>query len=337
MEDITMKNSFIKVLPVVVAVMLATSCSKDDGIKDATPVVNPTQIDTETNKQGVPFTIKAAVGKKLTKIGYADDGTNVLPSFSDDDVNSLKMTLSPANYPTNDPNFVVTYWELTLINVDGTFSGTLKPEPEAGTELLATICTGGGYNASSTISLTDLMDNCQHKYEGTFTYGSGSNVMLTDQNAYFEIRMSSLQHKLNAKMYDEAISFDVNYDGKVWIVVEAGCSFETNFYSKFAADVKAGEIYTIDRSGLVDLGIPNILWADHNVGATNPWDYGDYFAWGEVNTKTTYTWDTYAYGTENNLTKYTSTDGNTFLKTSDDVAYINDNNHCIPSQTDMQH
>jgi len=33
----------------------------------------------------------------------------------------------------------------------------------------------------------------------------------------------------------------------------------------------------------VDLGLPSgTLWATCNVGATNPWDYGDYFAWGET-------------------------------------------------------
>ena len=32
----------------------------------------------------------------------------------------------------------------------------------------------------------------------------------------------------------------------------------------------------------VDLGLPSgTEWATHNVGATNPEDYGDYFAWGE--------------------------------------------------------
>ncbi|MBE6312410.1 MAG: hypothetical protein E7076_04585 [Bacteroidales bacterium] len=33
----------------------------------------------------------------------------------------------------------------------------------------------------------------------------------------------------------------------------------------------------------VDLGLPSGLkWATCNVGAENPWDYGDYFAWGET-------------------------------------------------------
>ena len=33
----------------------------------------------------------------------------------------------------------------------------------------------------------------------------------------------------------------------------------------------------------VDLGLPSgTLWATYNVGATSPYEKGDYFAWGEV-------------------------------------------------------
>ena len=40
----------------------------------------------------------------------------------------------------------------------------------------------------------------------------------------------------------------------------------------------------------VDLGLPSGLrWATCNVGADNPWEYGGYYAWGEVNTKSEYT------------------------------------------------
>ena len=43
--------------------------------------------------------------------------------------------------------------------------------------------------------------------------------------------------------------------------------------------------------GYVDLGLPSGLkWATCNVGASSPEDYGDYFAWGETNPKTEYTW-----------------------------------------------
>ena len=40
----------------------------------------------------------------------------------------------------------------------------------------------------------------------------------------------------------------------------------------------------------VDLGLPSGLkWATCNVGASNPGDYGNYYAWGETNTKNIYT------------------------------------------------
>ena len=40
----------------------------------------------------------------------------------------------------------------------------------------------------------------------------------------------------------------------------------------------------------VDLGLPSGLkWATCNVGATSPEKYGNYYAWGEINTKTEYT------------------------------------------------
>ncbi len=49
----------------------------------------------------------------------------------------------------------------------------------------------------------------------------------------------------------------------------------------------------------VDLGLPSgTLWATCNVGAQNPWDYGDYFTWGETTTKDVYDWDTYTYNDE---------------------------------------
>ncbi len=57
----------------------------------------------------------------------------------------------------------------------------------------------------------------------------------------------------------------------------------------------------------VDLGLPSgTLWATCNVGATTPEGYGDYFAWGETEPKSTYNWSTYKYanGDHNQLTKY---------------------------------
>lgn len=46
----------------------------------------------------------------------------------------------------------------------------------------------------------------------------------------------------------------------------------------------------------VDLGLPSGLkWATCNVGASAPEEYGDYYAWGEIETKDVYTKDNYKY------------------------------------------
>ena len=47
---------------------------------------------------------------------------------------------------------------------------------------------------------------------------------------------------------------------------------------------------TINGYDWVDLGL-SVKWATQNVGASSPSDYGDYFAWGETRTKSSYDWD----------------------------------------------
>ena len=47
---------------------------------------------------------------------------------------------------------------------------------------------------------------------------------------------------------------------------------------------------------MIDLGLPSgTKWACCNVGADEPEAYGDYYAWGETETKSTYYWSTYIY------------------------------------------
>ena len=50
----------------------------------------------------------------------------------------------------------------------------------------------------------------------------------------------------------------------------------------------------------VDLGL-SVKWATCNVGATTPEGSGDYFAWGEVEPKDYYYWDSYKERQDTNL------------------------------------
>ena len=69
----------------------------------------------------------------------------------------------------------------------------------------------------------------------------------------------------------------------------------------------------------VDMG-GGMEWATFNVGAETPTEAGDYFAWGEVSPKNSYTWSTYRLGKENNLHYYNATDGLVTLLPARDVA-----------------
>lgn len=47
---------------------------------------------------------------------------------------------------------------------------------------------------------------------------------------------------------------------------------------------------------MIDLGLPSgTKWSCCNVGANKPWEYGEYFAWGEISDKATYSLENYKY------------------------------------------
>ena len=103
----------------------------------------------------------------------------------------------------------------------------------------------------------------------------------------------------------------------------------------FWVEISGSTAGQINGHEWVDLGLPSgLLWATCNVGATNPTDYGNYYAWGEITTKENYSWDTYCYSNRsyNTLTKYCNnssygnngfTDTLTTLEASDDAATAN--------------
>jgi uncharacterized protein (TIGR02145 family) len=100
------------------------------------------------------------------------------------------------------------------------------------------------------------------------------------------------------------------------------------YYFIACAKVFNKEVYGEVRAmkiAAVDLGL-SIKWAACNVGASAPEGLGEYYAWGEIATKTSYTASTYKWGTYPNIKKYNTLDsygtkdGKTSLDKEDDVA-----------------
>ena len=118
------------------------------------------------------------------------------------------------------------------------------------------------------------------------------------------------------------------FSGKITITVK------TNDGSDLSDTCEVTVKMRTDSNGheYFDLGLPSGLkWATMNVGATKPEEYGEYFAWGETQPKTVYSWSTYKWynGSKNTQTKYNTNssygtvDNKTVLDPEDDAAHVN--------------
>ena len=101
----------------------------------------------------------------------------------------------------------------------------------------------------------------------------------------------------------------------------------------------------------VDLGLPSgTLWATCNVGALAPEELGNLYAWGETESKETYSWNNYKWcdgtqpkNTNPSLTKYCdrgaygTLDGKITLELADDVAHVKwGGDWHMPTKAEMQ-
>ena len=178
---------------------------------------------------------------------------------------------------------------------------------------------------SCLITVTALPNNSGNVTgEGTFLFGQSCTVTATPNEGCIFVNWTE---------DGEVVSSDATYT----FTVEGSRNLVANF-----ATYIGGHEY-------VDLGLPSgTLWSTCNVGANVPEDYGDYFAWGETQLKSTYDWSTYQYcnGSDNTLTKYCSnsrygnngfTDDLTTLLPEDDAATANwGNGWRMPTKQEWQ-
>ena len=142
--------------------------------------------------------------------------------------------------------------------------------------------------------------------------------------------------------FQDGITVSVNGEGGVFEKSTAKAISITRNHLSRMAPVEVSLSYPVPEA--VDLGLPSgTFWASWNLGASSPKEKGELFAWGEIETKETYTLDNYKWsvGNQYRWTKYNqnfkdgSVDDNTILLPEDDAATVNlgDGWH-IPSVTD---
>ncbi|MGM9745648.1 MAG: hypothetical protein ACI30H_01610 [Paludibacteraceae bacterium] len=152
------------------------------------------------------------------------------------------------------------------------------------------------------------------KGEGNYPAGAKINIMATpNTGSYFQ-------------QWD---------DGSTDTVRTITVTADATYTAIFAANPNGNE----SGHEWVDLGL-SVKWATCNVGATTPEADGNYYAWGEIETKETYDWGTYKWATAfydsyqskwrlSTLTKYNTNssygtvDNKTVLELVDDAARAN--------------
>ena len=80
-------------------------------------------------------------------------------------------------------------------------------------------------------------------------------------------------------------------------------------YITVAGDAAYSAEFELLPAGWVDMGLPSgLLWAECNLGAASPEQFGDYYAWGETTTKSSYNKYNYVHCIDSllHLTKYCS-------------------------------
>lgn len=119
------------------------------------------------------------------------------------------------------------------------------------------------------------------------------------------------------------------YTFKAYLVGPDGEYYWSEPYD-FVSEVDSGIPTEPTAGDLIDLGL-SVKWASCNLGAAEPQDAGDYYAWGETQTKSNYNWSTYllSNGSSNSLKKYClqssygTVDNRTTLDLTDDAAFVN--------------
>ena len=121
-------------------------------------------------------------------------------------------------------------------------------------------------------------------YYGTSIHGS------SDANGYYNVVFSP----------EEEYSYRLD-------IGKAGYHYVPGYHVERWIASQVNDVVMRKKEEYIDLGLPSrTMWANCNVGTNKPEGIGDYFAWGEVVPKSTYSWENYIHcnGAGDQLTKY---------------------------------
>ena len=143
--------------------------------------------------------------------------------------------------------------------------------------------------------ITQLKGDAIVGTEYTIEYNNGAFEFVVKQNAKATITITEGEAASYVVLLpNTTANVDLKSNTSKKVTFEGGVE-ASKIYYKFISNMEYKPLVWVDYKeeinghAYVDLGLPSgLLWATCNVGAETPEEYGNYYAWGEINVKSTY-------------------------------------------------
>lgn len=274
---------------------------------------------------------------RLTKVLY-DNGTTITYTF-DALGNRTGKTVKGSNATQYTISVAVTPSGSGSVTGGGTYS--------SGTTIELNAIANAGYEFSKwndgvTSNPRTITISADQSFTAQFV--ESTNDIRGDITDDGKVNVQDLNALVNAYLSNTKVTSVTDLDSDNKLSIADVTSLISMIYSEPCDFDNNGHQY-------VDLGLPSgTLWATCNIGASTPEEAGEFYAWGETETKENYSWDTYKWcdGTKPtvsnpSLTKYCDRggyglmDGKVSLELKDDVAHVKwGGDWHIPTQAEFQ-
>lgn len=252
-----MKRSFIKVLPLVAAVLLAVSCSKD-GNDDSNVAIDPVETQnfassTESSipeSKTIPFSI--TVGKYSNSLSKATVEENTLTqTFEAGDVLEISGTGISGTLMLKSGD----EGKSTGATFEGELSGDGVATITSATQLTATLTNATNGNEGKELSDVQIATSLAEAFQkygywtSTFSYGESNNVELVQNTVFLRVKPFHGETKASFNGDD----YDVQSDGTIYLAVKSGTDLTSNLFSgsKTVSNENGKVVKNIDRSDVL--------------------------------------------------------------------------------------
>lgn len=210
---------------------------------------------------------------------------------------TLTATVSPADANNTSVSWSCSNTTLATVST----AGTITAVAPGNVTIAATAKDGSGISAFCQVEIRQSVTGITlDKSSLSLEVGDGYTLTATvsPENAY-DKTLSWTSSNIDVAT--------VNFNGEVSAI--AGGSATITATTKDGSGKQASCSVSVCPAGAVDLGL-SVYWATSNLNTSSlsatTQDYGDYYAWGETETKISYSWESYKWGngSKSTLTKY---------------------------------